>query len=192
MILDELERLDLAENTIVVFWGDHGYHLGEQDTWCKSTNFELDARSPLIIAAPSMAGNGQKSDAIVEFLDVYPTLAELAGLQSQGKLSGSSLSPLLDNPSRKWKNIAYNQFVRPYNAIFDNPPKYMGYSVRTEQWRCTYWWDLESGEIVEKELYHLEGNDIERKNLSGKPAYADVEKKLAELLSEYRAGKYMK
>ena len=68
----------------------------------------------------------------------------------------------------------------------------MGYSVRTEQWRCTYWWDLASGGIVEKELYHLEGNDIERKNLSGKPAYADVEKKLAELLSEYRAGKYVK
>ncbi|MCX6252908.1 MAG: sulfatase, partial [Bacteroidia bacterium] len=96
-VLNALDSLGLRENTIIVFWGDHGYHLGEQGLWCKSTNFELAARAPLIIAAPGMKGNGSKSDAIVEFVDVYPTLANLAGLTPQGKLSGISLVSLLMN-----------------------------------------------------------------------------------------------
>jgi len=192
MILEGLERLGLTENTIIVLWGDHGYHLGEQDLWCKSTNFELDARAPLIIAAPFMKVNGRKSGAIVEFVDVYPTLADLAGLKPQGKLSGSSLVPLLDNPDKKWKNVAFNQFVRPYRAIRKVPPTHMGYSVRTDHWRCTYWYDLSTGEIVERELYHLDGNGIETENLAGRSEYAADERQLAELLSNYRVGNYMK
>lgn len=193
MILEGLERLGLTENTIIVLWGDHGYHLGEQDLWCKSTNFELNARAPLIIAAPFMKVNGRKSGAIVEFVDVYPTLADLAGLKPQGKLSGSSLVPLLDNPDKKlWKNVAFNQFVRPYRAIRKVPPTHMGYSVRTDHWRCTFWYDLSTGEIVERELYHLDGNGIETENLAGRSEYAAVERQLAELLSNYRVGNYMK
>jgi iduronate 2-sulfatase len=192
MILDELGRLGLDENTIVVFWGDHGYHLGEQGSWCKSTNFELDARAPLIIAAPSMKGNGQKSDAIVEFVDVYPTLADLAGIAAPGNLSGVSLTPLLNKPARKWKNLAFNQFARPYRAIFKEVETHRGYSVRTEHWRCTCWYDLSTGEIVEKELYRLEGMDIEKENLAGMSEYTSIERRLTELISDYKGGIYGK
>ncbi len=189
-VLDALYRLGLDKNTIVVLWGDHGYHLGEQTLWCKSTNFELAARVPLIIAAPGMSGNGKASNAIVETLDVYPTLAELAGLSPQGDLSGTSLAPLLNDPGKKWKNIAFNQFPRPYKSIRKFPPTHMGYAVRTDEWRCVYWWDLATGEIVERELYHLTGDHIEKENLSGQAKYRKVEAKLARMLTDYRDGKY--
>jgi len=189
-VLAALDSLGLRENTIIVFWGDHGYHLGEQDLWCKSTNFELSAKAPLIISAPGMTGNGHSSPAIVEFVDVYPSLAELAGLTPQGKLSGTSLTPLLNDPDAKWKNVAFNQFTRPYRAIRKFPPTHMGYSVRTDGWRCTYWWDLKTGEVVEKELYNLKDNKIEKENLAGNPRYAKVEKKLAQMVTDYRNGNY--
>ncbi|MCX6326942.1 MAG: sulfatase, partial [Bacteroidia bacterium] len=121
-VMDMLDKLGLRENTIIILWGDNGYHLGEQDTWCKSTNFELDARIPLIIAAPGMKGNGEKCNTIVESLDVYPTLIDLCDLTPQGKLSGISLQPLLDNPDKRWKNIAFHQFIRPYNALREGKP----------------------------------------------------------------------
>jgi len=189
-VMKALDSLGLSENTIVVFWGDHGYHLGEQGLWCKSTNFELAARSPLIISAPGMKGNGRKTEALVEFVDVYPTLADLAGLKPQCNLSGSSLSPLLMDPEKKWKNVAFNQFTRPYKAIRKFPPTHMGYSVRTEEWRCTCWWDLKTGEVVEKELYNLKDNKIEKENLAGNTRYAKIEKKLAQMVTDYRNGNY--
>ncbi|MCU0379043.1 MAG: sulfatase [Bacteroidales bacterium] len=192
-LLDELETQGLSENTIIVLMGDHGYHLGEQDTWCKSTNFELDARVPLIIAAPRMNGNGKKSDAVVEFVDVYPTVAHLAGIRLQGKLSGKNLAPLLANPGKPWKNVAFNQFFRPYGALSGNRPQtHMGYSVRTDNWRCTNWYDLSTGEIVEKELYNLDEDRIEVENLVGRPEYRKVEKQLAKKLLDYRNGNYQK
>ncbi|TFH50369.1 MAG: iduronate-2-sulfatase [Bacteroidia bacterium] len=189
-VLAALDSLGLRDNTIIVFWGDHGYHLGEQDLWCKSTNFELAAKAPLIISAPGMTGNGNRSDAIVEFVDVYPTLAALAGLTPQGGLSGTSLTPLLKNPDAKWKDVAFNQFTRPYRAIRKFPPTHMGYSVRTRDWRCTYWWDLNTGEVVEKELYNLKDNRIEKVNLAGNPDYSKIENKMAQMVTDYRDGKY--
>ncbi|MBE0679182.1 MAG: sulfatase [Bacteroidales bacterium] len=189
-VIAALDSLGLKENTIIVFWGDHGYHLGELDLWCKSTNFELSAKAPLIISAPGMNGNGHSSSAIVEFVDVYPTLADLAGLTPQGELSGESLVPLLENPDAKWKNIAFNQFTRPYRAIRKFPPTHMGYSVRTDEWRCTYWWDLKTDEVVEKELYSLKDNKLEKENLAGNPQYAKIEKKLVQMVTDYRNGNY--
>lgn len=190
-VLEKLDNLDLRKNTIIIFWGDNGYHLGEQDTWCKATNFELDARIPLIIAAPGMKGNGTRCDAIVESLDIYPTLANLCGLTPQGRLSGRSLKSLLDNPAKKWKNIAYHQFIRPYSAILDGNPTHIGYSVRTEEWRCTYWWDLGKDTIVEKELYHLNRNGLETENLAGRPEYNRIESRLSFLVRNYKNRNYI-
>ncbi|MFO7575713.1 MAG: sulfatase [Bacteroidales bacterium] len=190
IVMEALDSLGLLENTVIVLWGDHGYHLGEQQSWCKSTNFELDARVPLIIAAPGLNGNGETCDAIVETLDVYPTLADLCNLSPESRLSGVSLQPLLDTPDRKWGNVAYNQFIRPYSALRSKEPTHMGYSVRTDDWRCTYWWDLATGEVVEKELYDLRKNKIEKENLAGRSQYAKIEKKLAGMLTDYRNGEY--
>ena len=97
-LLDELERLDLADNTIVVLWGDHGWKLGEHDGWCKHTNFENDTHAPLIVRAPGQKAPGGKTRALVEFVDIYPTLCDLAGLAKPDHLEGTSVAPLLDDP----------------------------------------------------------------------------------------------
>lgn len=194
-VMKSLEELGLKENTIIVLWGDHGYHLGEQTSWAKSTNFELDTRVPLLISAPNMKGNGKKSDAIVETLDIYPTLIDLCNIQPESKLSGISLKPLLSKPHKKWNDIAFSQFFRPYKALTKKEPMtHMGYSVRDDRWRCTYWYDLNTNEVVEKELYHLTGNNIniEDENLAGKPEYAKTESRLADLIDQYKNGKYNK
>jgi len=185
-VLETLDKLGLRENTVIMLWGDHGYHLGEQDLWGKSTNFELDARVPLIISSPGSKGAGKECNAIVETLDIYPTLAGICGLTPQSKLSGVSLKPLLENPDKKWKNIAFNQFIRPYSALRGNKPTHMGYSVRTEDWRCTCWWDLKTGEMVEKELYNLKDYILEKENLAGRKKYARVEADLTARLIAYK------
>ena len=150
-VMDALVRLGLADNTVVVLWGDHGYHLGEQGLWCKSTNFELDTRVPLIVSVPG--GKGGHCDAVVETVDIYPTLADYCGVEPPGELAGVSLRPLLEKRGEYRKQYAFSQFVRPYQAINKRVETHMGYSVRTPRWRCTYWYDLKTGEVAEKELY---------------------------------------
>lgn len=192
-ILDRLEALGLSENTVIVLWGDHGYHLGEQDLWCKSTNFELDTRVPLIVAAPGMKGNGSHNDAIVESVDIFPTLVDLCGIAPREELNGVSMLPLLDNPFATWGYPAFSQFVRPYEAIFKkNAPTHMGYSVRVEGWRCTYWYDLEKHVVVERELYQMGGNGLESENMAGRPAVAELEAELVALIDQYRNNQYRK
>jgi uncharacterized sulfatase len=134
-VLDALDRLKLAKSTIVVVASDHGYHLGEHNgVWQKRMLFEPSARTPLWIRAPQAAGNGKPCRRIVELVDLYPTLAELAGLQPPVGLAGRSLAPLLDDPAAAWGKPAYTQILRPG----DGAP-IMGRSIRTERWRYTEW-----------------------------------------------------
>ena len=106
--------MNIADNTIVVFWSDHGYHLGEHNgIWQKRTLFEQGSRSPLIIRSPGAAGNGQTSPRIVEFVDIYPTLMDLAKLEGPSDLAGRSLAPLLQNPILEWNGEAITQVLRP-------------------------------------------------------------------------------
>lgn len=193
-VLDELEALGMSEQTVVVLWGDHGYHLGEQDLWCKSTNFELATRVPLIVSAPGMAGNGKKAGAMVESVDIYPTLNDLCGIERTAVLSGISLKPLLEDPSARWEYPAFSQFVRPYQAAIHgkNTPEHMGYSVRVPGWRCTYWYDMNNGTVVARELYRLDDQDIEKENLAGQAGVAVMEKCLGALTDQYRKNTYLK
>jgi uncharacterized sulfatase len=133
-LLDALDRLGLTDNTIIVFVSDHGYHLGEQGQWMKQTLFERSARSPLIMAGRGISSRGRSSPRVVEFLDIYPTLAELAGVPAPRGLHGRSLVPLLENPTAKWDHPAVTQVRRGPAAS-----AYMGYSVRTDRWRYTEW-----------------------------------------------------
>lgn len=112
-ILAELDALGLSENTIVVLWGDHGWHLGEYGIWGKATNYEIATRIPLIIRAPGMAGNGRAAGAVVESIDLYPTLTTLAGLPGPKALEGASLVEILQNPAVLGKNVAYSEFPAP-------------------------------------------------------------------------------
>ena len=112
-LLAALDEEGLRENTIVVVWGDHGWHLGDLGVWGKATNYEVAARVPLIVSAPGMTRPGEATDALVELVDIYPTLCELAGLPLPGHLEGTSFAPLLSGPDRPWKTAAFTQFPNP-------------------------------------------------------------------------------
>jgi iduronate 2-sulfatase len=185
-ILDELDRLQLADKTVIVFWADHGYHLGEQSLWAKTSNFELDARVPLLIAPPGSV-EGKRSSAIVELLDLYPTLAELCGLPAPPGVEGVSLLPVLKNPNASVKKAALTQHPRPayYNRESSKSPEAMGYSVRTDRFRYTEWRDWKSGVTVARELYdHLSDPD-ETKNFAGEAAYSEDMKECARILESF-------
>jgi uncharacterized sulfatase len=163
-MLDALDRLDLSDNTIVVFWSDHGYHLGEHHgIWQKRTLFEQGARAPLIIKAPGGKGNGQACRRIVEFVDLYPTLTGLAGIPTPKAVEGRSLVPLLKNPLTKWDGHAITQVLRPADDRLSEPV--MGRSIRTERWRYSDWGEGEHG----VELYDHHADPMEFNNLALKP-----------------------
>jgi len=163
-VLDALDKLQLAENTIVVLWSDHGYHLGEHlGIWQKRTLFEESARAPLIIRAPGSGGNGRSCHRIVEFIDIYPTLADLASLNAP-PLDGKSLRPLLDDPAKTWDHHAITQILRPADDRL--PAQVMGRSIRTERWRYTEWNEGANG----LELYDHQNDPHELKNLARMPS----------------------
>jgi iduronate 2-sulfatase len=161
-LLDALDRLGLAKNTIVVFISDHGYHLGEQGQWMKQTLFERSARAPLIVAGPGVAVAGRASTRIVEFVDLYPTLASLAGIQPPSGLHGRSLTPLLKNPAATWDHPAITQVRRGPAAT-----PFFGYSIRTEKWRYTEWDGGKRG----VELYDEAADPKELTNLAADPKH---------------------
>lgn len=178
-VLDELDRLKLTDSTIIVFWSDHGYHLGEQTLWAKTSNFELDARVPLIIATPEMR-SGSKTDALAELLDLYPTLAELCGLPKPDGIEGISLAPVLRDPAATVRATAMTQHPRP--AYYQGAPEVMGYSVRTDAFRYTEWRDWKTGTTTARELYDHRTDPGETRNLADAPAHADdVKRHTAEL-----------
>ena len=133
-VLDALDRLKLWDKTIVILWGDHGWHLGEHGLWQKMSLFEESARVPLIVAAPGQKANGKASGRVVESLDVYPTVAELCRLTPPKNLAGASLRPLLNNPKLQWDRPAYTQVQRD-----DAAGRFMGRSVRTDRGRYAGW-----------------------------------------------------
>jgi iduronate 2-sulfatase len=170
-LLDALDRLKLADKTIVVLWGDHGYLLGEHGQWMKQSLFEESARVPLIIAAPGAKGNGQPCPRVVETIDIYPTLADLAGIAPPADLAGVSLRPLLENPKGQWDRPAFTQVQRK-----DFP----GRSVRTQRWRYTEWDHGRKG----VELYDHDADPREFKNLASDPQHAAVVTRMKQLLAE--------
>jgi iduronate 2-sulfatase len=176
-LLDELDRLDLSKNTIVVLWGDHGWKLGEHNGWCKQTNFEIDARSPLIIAAPGAQANGKQTDSLAEFVDVFPTLCELAGLDLPKGLEGVSLVPLLADPACTVKDAAFSQFGRRHGGA-----RYMGYAVRTYRYRYVEWVDLRTAKTAAVELYDEARDPEENVNVASEPGRESDIKRLRERL----------
>ncbi len=170
-LLDALDRLKLTEKTIVIFWSDHGYHLGEHGLFMKQSNFEESARVPLIIAAPAQKMKGTASKRTAELVDLYPTLAELCGLTPPKNLQGDSLRPLLDDPAAAWSSPAYTQVWR---AAFP------GYSVRTERWRYTEWDHGKQG----VELYNHDSDPHEFRNLADDPKHAGALKEMKALLQK--------
>ena len=175
-LLDELDRLGLREKTIVVFWGDHGYYMGEHSWWGgKHNNYEGATRAPLLASAPGMKAKGRKTNALVEFVDVFPSLCDLAGLPLTEGLEGTSFKPLLDDPLLPWKKAAFSQYPKGGN---------FGTAMRTDRYRYVEWKNKQ-GEIAARELYDHETDPQENENVAGKPEHAGV---LAELAAQLQAG----
>jgi iduronate 2-sulfatase len=168
-VLDALDRLQLWDSTMVVFWSDHGYHLGEHGLWQKRTLFDESARAPLILAAPGVKGSGQTSRAVVEFVDIYPTVAELAGLKTPRGLAGRSLKPLLDRPDRKWDHVAFTQILRP-----GKEQPVMGRAITTDRWRYIEWDEGRAG----RELYDHANDPRELTNIAEDPRHARLLREL--------------
>lgn len=185
-LLHALNRLGLTDKTIVVLWGDHGYALGEQQRWCKGTNFELDTRVPLVIRTPDLALPGSSTDSLVQLVDIYPTLADLAGLEPPAELDGKSLVRILQNPRAQVRDVTRSQFARPFKP---NVPEAMGYSIRTATHRYTRWVRWPGGKTIAEELYDDSSEDsvsrsgalsIERRNLIDDPGYDHLARQMRE------------
>ena len=166
-VLDALESAGHGDHTIVIFTSDHGFHIGEQGLWGKTSNFELDARVPLIVADPGhAAGHGRKSKSLAELVDLYPTLAMLTGTQRDlsKRLEGDNLAPVIADPTGSVKDAAFTQHQHPFYGARSNW-KAWGYSVRTAHWRYTEWRSIGNGQIIARELYDHRNDPLETKNV---------------------------
>lgn len=154
-VLKALADHKLADRTVVVFVADHGYHLGEHSLWGKTSNFERDARVPLIVAAPGMKTAGKATASLAELVDLFPTLTELCGLKPPAGLEGVSLAPVLADPSKAVKDAAFTQHPRPayYDRTPTGTPDAMGYSARTAAGRYTEWREWKTGKVLGAEWY---------------------------------------
>jgi arylsulfatase A-like enzyme len=169
VVLAALDRLGLRQNTVVVFTSDHGYHLGDHGLWQKQSLFENSARVPLVIAAPGARGNGRVAAGIVELVDLYRTLADLAGLSPAAEIEGVSLRPMLENPDAVVRLRAFSQTRN-------------GYAVRTPEWRYIEWDSGKAG----MQLYDMTRDPNETRNLAADPAHASAVATLHAAVESYR------
>jgi arylsulfatase A-like enzyme len=153
-VLDELDRLNLSDDTIVALWGDHGWHLNDLGVWGKMTLFDYDLRSPLIIRAPGMKRPGEATEGVVETCDLYPTLSDLCGLAPPGHLDGASLRPMLGDPDHPGKSAAISTYQGG-----------RAHSLRTAQYRYTEYRD-KKGDVDHVELYDIQRDPYETMNIA--------------------------
>ena len=183
-LLDRLEALGLEEKTVVCLWGDHGFHLGEQGLWTKANNYELATRVPLILSVPGQKGPGAEPRALVELVDLYPTLVEVCGLKEPEGMEGTSFAPLLENPDRPWKTAVFSQYPRARSGHrHRGHGDLMGYAVRTERYRYVEWRDWKTGMVEARELYDQHVDPHEMTNLAPAPGQAQVVERLGRVLA---------
>lgn len=201
-LLDQLDELGIADNTIICLWGDHGWHLGDHNMWCKHSNFEQGTRSPLIVAAPWSKTKGKKTTSPSEFVDIFPTLCDLSGLEIPSHLPGKSLVPLMNGTADKVKDFAFSQYPRtPSGKV------YMGYTLRDERYRYIAWYKVEDEQAYKKEkrnfgmlakpafieLYDYVNDPLETRSLAGNPEQAEriaaYEKAMHQKIAEIAACK---
>ena len=169
-LLNNLDALGLKENTIVVLWGDHGWQLGEHGMWDKHSNFETSTHAPLIIRVPGQ--QPARTEALVEFVDIYPTLSELCLLSLDEGLEGRSFVPLIKNPDLKWKSAAFSQYQRVIPG-YGKIARGMGYSMRTDRYRFTEWL-VPGTEFRTYELYDHHSDPQENLNLADRTEHRQL------------------
>jgi len=184
-VLAELKRLGLNKNTVVSLYGDHGFHLGEHNLWGKLTNYDMGTNAPLLFASPFQKEKGEVIRQAVEFLDIYPTIADLCQLKKPVGLEGKSLLPLLANRKAAPKNFAISQFSRPVSYNYTKKkPKNMGYSIRDDRYRYTKWIEFKGGAVLAEEFYDYAKDNVEMKNEINNPQYVRTIKRMKGKLKE--------
>jgi arylsulfatase A-like enzyme len=184
ILLNTLESLGTLDNTIIVLWGDHGWHLGDHDLWHKHTNFEEATRAPLIIAGPGIKSG--KTNSLTEFVDVFPTICDLAGVAIPKNLDGKSLKPLMINNKAKGKEYAISQYPRKLKKaemakLGYTDAKMMGYSLRTDQYRYTIWMNnfnskeaFNESQVYASEMYDYVKDPLEKVNVVNDKNYTSI------------------
>ena len=185
-LMKSLDEMGLADNTIVVVWGDHGWKLGEHNSWCKQSNYDIDVRVPLMIRVPKHPAAGSKTNALVELVDLYPTLCDAANIPVPPEMEGTSLKPLMETPKRPWKSAVVSQFHRA-PKITPDKGRYMGLSMVTDRYHYVEWrtWDHIkgiAGELKATELYDHQTDPNENQNISGDVQNEELLSRLAKQL----------
>ena len=181
-LLDHLDESGLSKNTVVVLWGDHGWHLGDHGMFCKHTNYEQAVRSPLIFASPHQTAKGTRSESPVEFVDIFPTLCALVDLPIPGCVEGLSLKPVLDDPKALVREAALGQYPRGTDK--------MGYTLRDKRYRYVKWIRMNflkgdhSGAVEAVELYDYHADPNETTNLAADPACRSVVENFERILNK--------
>ena len=183
-----MKKLDIYENTIIVVWGDHGWKLGDHNSWGKMTNYNIDLKVPIIIRFPNHQHPGTQTDGITELIDLFPTLCELAGIDIPEYFQGISLVPLIEDPQRTWKSAAFSQFHRRPRVSADGL-RYMGYSMNTAEYHYIEWytWDQETatrGPLTDVELYDRINDPYERVNIAASNESAPLRIQLSKQMAE--------
>ena len=173
-VLDHLDTLNLTDNTVILFWGDHGFHLGEHGLWRKNTLFEDSVRSPLIVSIPGQTHTGVTTDALVELVDIFPTLCDACQLSIPEKLEGTTLVPVIEEPTIPWKTAAFSQLTRFYSTFSVD-----GYSMRTDQYRYTEWGNNRHYGV---ELYDYIEDPNESRNIAKLPENEQLVEQLSQQL----------
>ncbi len=177
-LIAHMKTIGIYENTIIIVFGDHGWKLGELNSWGKMTNYTIDLKVPMIIRYPNQKLRGVKSYAITELIDMFPSLSELAGIPVPDYMQETSFVPLLEKPDLSWKKATFSQFHRRPKGSADGK-RYMGYSINTAKYHYIEWygWDEKTGAkgvFVSSELYNSENDAFETVNLSKNENYTVV------------------
>jgi iduronate 2-sulfatase len=188
-LIAHMKKIGIYENTIIILWGDHGWKLGDHNSWGKMTNYNIDLKVPMIIRYPNQENRGAQTSEITELIDMFPSLCELAGVTVPDYMQGTSFVPLIKNPQLEWKSAAFSQFHRrPAHAADGN--RYMGYSINTKKYHYIEWyeWNAENGtrgELKDKELYDREIDPNETVNIAAQASFTEI---VAQLSAQLAAG----
>jgi iduronate 2-sulfatase len=187
-LVNHLKTLGIYENTIIIVWGDHGWKLGDHNSWGKMTNYNIDLQVPMMIRYPGQEKRGAETFAITELVDMFPSLCELAGIEVADYLQGDSFVPLLNNPDLTWKTAAFSQFHRRPKVTPDGG-RYMGYSINTKDYHYIEWYDWDHqvgtrGQLISSELYDREEDPWETTNLTMSESYQNEKVNLSRQLAE--------
>ena len=185
-LISHMKEIGIYENTIIILWGDHGWKLGDHNSWGKMTNYNIDLKVPMILRYPNQEHRGAQTFEITELIDMFPSLCELAGIEIPDYIQGTSFVPLIENPERQWKNAAFSQFHRRPKVSADGK-RYMGYSINTKEYHYVEWysWNHKTGTkgtLKSTELFDSKNDPNENVNIAEEPKNRAIVKRLSKQL----------